>query len=95
MENLKDLLRNYNSEVPIQFGHRFKYLGVGHPRFEFTFVTMSQYFRDTWQGDQGMSFQRWRHFKILLKHKEKVQLSFFRDILFDNSVREACLPGFE
>jgi len=27
LENLKDLLRNYNSEVPIQFGHRFKYLG--------------------------------------------------------------------
>ena len=27
---LRDLLRNYNSEVPIQFGHRFKYMGVGH-----------------------------------------------------------------
>ena len=33
LENLKDLLRNYNSEVPIQFGHRFKYLGVGHLMF--------------------------------------------------------------
>ena len=29
LENLKALLRNYNSEVPLQFGHRFKYLGVG------------------------------------------------------------------
>ena len=30
LENLKDLLRNYNSEKPIQFGHRFKFMGVGH-----------------------------------------------------------------
>ena len=37
---LRDLLRNYNSEVPIQFGHRFKYLGVGHLWFEFIFVTI-------------------------------------------------------
>ena len=36
LENLKDLLRNYNSKVPIQFGHRFKHAGVGqlgHTRF--------------------------------------------------------------
>ena len=26
----RDLLRNYNSKMPIHFGHRFKYLGVGH-----------------------------------------------------------------
>ena len=70
LENLKDLLRNYNSKVPIQFGHRFKYLGVGHHRFELTSVTNCQCPRDTWQGDQGMSFQRWRHFKILQKHRE-------------------------
>ena len=58
LENLKDLLRNYNSEVPIQFGHRFKYLGVRHLRFEFIFVTIFQCSRDTWQGGQDMSFQR-------------------------------------
>merc|ERR1712109_429458 len=27
MENLKDLLKNYNSKMPIHFGHRFKYFG--------------------------------------------------------------------
>jgi len=27
LENLKALLRNYNSKEPLQFGHRFKYLG--------------------------------------------------------------------
>ena len=29
LENLKDLLKNHNSGVPIQFGHRFKHAGVG------------------------------------------------------------------
>ena len=42
LENLKALLRNYNSEEPLQFGHRFKYLGVGHLRFEFIFVIIFQ-----------------------------------------------------
>ena len=40
LENLKDLLRNYNSEKPIQFGHRFKFMGVGHLWSEFIFVTI-------------------------------------------------------
>ena len=52
----RDLLRNYNSETPIHFGHRFKYLGVGHHRFYFTKIF--QCARDIWQEDQDMSFQR-------------------------------------
>ena len=52
----RDLLRNYNSETPIHFGHRFKYLGVRHHRFDFT--KNFQCVRDIWQEDQDMSFQR-------------------------------------
>ena len=55
VENLKNLLKNYNTNDAISFGHNFKYLGVRKHH------VMSQYeilFRGTFLGVQAMSYLR-------------------------------------